>query len=458
MGERDTGLCSEVFAIPVGEEYLLYAPLNGLAMVCNHAMVDLVQKASAGARADADGALAQLRGILAESGVSLAASPLEVRASGRGPIEPAEFSPTRVTLLVTTNCNLRCVYCYASAGDAESRTIPFGICQAAIDLIVGNAARLGVPDIHVAFHGGGEPTTAFGLIQQCSDYGRAAAAAHGLQASFSLVTNGVLTDAQVDWLADNMYGISISLDGPADVQDLQRPMRSGRGSCEHVLRTIERFEARGIDPFLRATITNHTADRMGEISRFFCEHFATTQFQLEPVSGCGRCGETGVCEPSIEQFLAGAEEAAAEAARFGKKAVCSVALEAFPDVIESYCGVAAPNFVVTPEGEVTACYEVGAADDPRSAFFFYGRYDRSVDRFIFNEETIRRLRGHVVQSFERCADCFARWQCAGDCPVRSSLRYPAPENDTADFRCEVTRGLLLQRLLDVVAATPCSDV
>jgi len=186
---------------------------------------------------------------------------------------------------------------------------------------------------------------------------------------------------------------------------------------------------------------------MREISRFFSENFETPEFQLEPVAVCGRCVTTGYREPTVEEFVSGAEEAMEEAAKFGKRAVCSAALEIFPNLMEAYCGVAAPNFAITPEGIVTACYEVSLPSDPRREFFYFGRYNYTEGRFIFDDSTIQRLQSHVIQNIQRCRDCFCRWQCAGDCPVRSVWRFPeSANNDNVDFRCQVTRELVKRRL------------
>jgi len=445
-------LSREIFAIPYGENFIVYAPLRGVVALCNAAMVDFLHRLqSSDNLVLEEPEYVEVLNALFQAGLVSESTDLEqelvlLTAEPADPI----FTPTRATFLVTTNCNLRCVYCYASAGERQV-TIPFETCKAAIDLIVKNAASLNATDCHVAFHGGGEPTIAFSLIRQCVQYAKEQAKRHGVQSSFSIVTNGILSSKQIDWLAANMNSISISLDGPPDIQNRQRPLRNGQGSFDLVFRAIKMFEQLGIRPFIRATITNESVSRMREISRFFCENFETSEFQLEPVAVCGRCATTGYREPTVEEFVTGVEEAMDEAAKFGKKAVCSAAVEAFPNLIEAYCGVAAPNFAITPEGIVTACYEVSMPSDPRGEFFYYGRYKETERHFVFDNAVIQRLRSHVIQNIQRCRDCFCRWQCAGDCPVRSVWRFPVFESDkNADFRCQVTRELVKQRLVHAI--------
>ncbi len=435
-------LSQEVFYIPYGDCYIVYAPLRGVAILCNAAMVDFLSLLYAGDKSLLDNpAYAEIAASLGSTGLleeQAEETLLKYESSDSG------FCPTRVTFLVTTECNLRCVYCYASAGE-QKVTIPFEICKAAIDLIVDNAVSLNTTDCHVAFHGGGEPTTAFPLIRQCVGYAREQAERHGIQSSFSIVTNGILNRSQIEWLAANMNSISVSFDGPRDIQNRQRPLQNGKGSFDRVFRTIKLLEQLGSYPFVRATVTNESAKQMREIARFFAESFESPEFQLEPVAVCGRCGVSGYQEPTVDEFVRGAEEAIEEAEKFGKRVVCSAALETFPNLAEAYCGVAAPNFAITPEGIVTACYEVSAPSDPRGSFFFFGRYCPSEKRFVFDERVIRELRSHVIQNIDRCKDCFCRWQCAGDCPVRSVWRYPR-DGEESDFRCQITREFVKRRL------------
>ena len=444
-----TKLGQEIFAIPHGKNFIVYAPLQGEVVLCNAATVNLLQRLQNGDLSVlSDHSYTEVISLLRKA--SLLVNDEEPARNKTKLMEKPEtigFSPTRVTFLVTTDCNLRCVYCYASAGD-QHITIPIEVCKAAIDLVIRNAASLNVTDTHIAFHGGGEPTTAFSLIRQCVEYAQKQAGQFGIKSTFSIVTNGILNGSQIKWLATNMNGISISLDGPEDIQNIQRPLRNGRGSFDKVISSIKIFEKLGVLPFIRATITNVNVGRMREISQFFSENFKTPEFQLEPVSSCGRCAISGYREPVVEDFVRGVEEAIEEASKHRKKAVCSAALETFPNLIEAYCGVAAPNFAITPQGIVTACYEVSLSSDPRGKFFYYGHYNQTKGDFEFDNAAIERLQGHIVQNIQRCINCFCRWQCAGDCPVRSEWQFSAPTNDSgADFRCRVTRELVKRRLV-----------
>ena len=56
----------------------------------------------------------------------------------------AALRPTAVTLFLTSACNLRCVYCYASGGE-QPRYLDEQVALDAIDFVVDNAVADGRP-------------------------------------------------------------------------------------------------------------------------------------------------------------------------------------------------------------------------------------------------------------------------------------------------------------------------
>ena len=87
-------------------------------------------------------------------------------------------------------------------------------------------------------------------------------------------------------------------------------------------------------------------------------------------------------------------------------------------VCDSFCKVGSGGFTVTPAGDVTACYEVSYASDPRSKRFFYGRFDCEAGDFVFDEGQARRAFAPERAQLPVLRDCFCRWHCAGDCAAK----------------------------------------
>lgn len=445
---------SELFILANEGKYVIYAPLRGVVLYANgrlaSALTNLKTKGTSRCSLDED-----LIGQLYGWGIlELKKSPLEAPE----PVLEEGFAPCGLIILATSMCNFRCRYCYASAGTRD-KEFDKEVARAAIRLVIDNALSKGLEECNIAFHGGGEPAMAFAFIVDCVEYARCLAEDR-IRILPSMATNGYMSEEQTDWFASNMYSIQVSMDGPATIQDDQRPLASGASSFEGVVRTVKRFEEAGVPHMIiKSTISSKYVSRMGEVARFLCESFGLDRYHLGPVMDAGRSLETGYCEPTSSEFLSGYNDACEVAQEYGKRMVCSLALETFPNIRHHYCGVSDPNFSITVEGKVTSCLEVIYADDPRSKAFHYGEYVPRDDSFRFDFEKIQELRNLHVTNLEGCKDCFARWHCAGDCQARLHDPITGESHcNMPDFRCEVNRDLLKTKLISTLKNSPDGPV
>lgn len=231
-------LSAEVFSIPLEEgKYIVYAPARRSAFIANAQVVHFLSQLEQGrydAAADPDGALADLLRALQV----LDAGP-ESHPSAACHGDPR---PVSVTLFLTTACNLRCTYCYASAGNAAPKYMSLETARRGIDFVAANAAQRRSPYFEVGYHGGGEPTVHWPVLTASFDYAREKAAAQQLELRSSVASNGVLSDPQIDWIVAHLDGVSLSCDGLPAVHDECRPTASGSGSSARVIHTLRRFD------------------------------------------------------------------------------------------------------------------------------------------------------------------------------------------------------------------------
>jgi uncharacterized protein len=434
----------ELFVVPGSKHpFYLYAPLRRVVVAMNQAAIDSVSRFLKGGPAALRPEDAGVIDRLESTGMfSTPAPPL--------PITPSDyvFRPHEVTLFPTTRCNLRCIYCYADAGTRHV-DMPWEIAQAAIDQVVANALAVRRDDFIVGFHGGGEPTVNWPLVVQATLYAKKLAQDAGLTVKIHCASNGVLTPAQRDFIVGNFTGMNISLDGPATIQNRQRPLPNGSGSFDRVMETIHCFQEQGFPFGIRVTVTAHAGPHLKDIVRFLHATCPTLdQVHVEPVWQCGRCKTTGERPPATEQFIGYFAEAYALARQLGFSLFYSGARL---DVLtNAFCAASGDGFSVTPEGVVSSCFEVTDPSDSRAELFHYGRYDTGTKKFVFNEDRIRRLRRLKVENILHCRDCFCKWHCAGDC-LAKSLPGLHPEDHAGSPRCDLNREisrLELEHLVD----------
>lgn len=439
----------ELFAIPRGHDrYYLYAPLRRFLAVVNGGTVAAVSKYMRGGLPVLDPAQSAVISQLQENGV------LDGRVP-EPPVFPQDcvFRPHEVTLFLTSRCNLRCRYCYADAGH-KAIDMPWQIARAAIDLVASNAGLLGSSKFAVGFHGGGEPTVAWDQMMRCVRYARRKADRMGLDVELFAATNGLLSQSQRRYIARHFASVNVSLDGPRDIQDHNRPTVDGHGSFDAVRRTLHDFEKAGLHYGIRSTITADTAGRMTEIVEGLRSEFDFAYLHLEPVWQCGRCVTTGERSPKDRDFIANFTRAAARGRELGVAVTYSGARLGV--LTSKFCAAPGDGFSVLPEGTVTSCFEITDTADPRADVFHYGGYDPASRTFKFDDERIAALRQLSVEHIPYCRDCFCKWHCAGDCLAKVFQKSGSTTHNGSQ-RCGLNRALTLAHLDELVAAEQVSD-
>lgn len=136
----------------------------------------------------------------------------------------------RVMLIITNVCNLQCEYCFEH--EKNAKVMSFETAKAAIDESFTDIADYagGIVEFF-----GGEPFMNFTLIKQIYDYVKKAYCNYKI--IFETTTNGTLVHGEIqDWLYERReeFDIALSLDGPEEIHNMIRPMRSGEGSFSHI--------------------------------------------------------------------------------------------------------------------------------------------------------------------------------------------------------------------------------
>ena len=160
---------------------------------------------------------------------------------------------TSLTLFLTQQCNLSCSYCYAQTDTLPHHKMNWSLAKQAVDFF---SEQYQGQRFKIGFHGGGEQTLEIKLIKQIVAY------CHTLgypTYSFALTTNGVMNPSVLEYLIENQFALTISIDGPPILQDVQRPFKQGKSSSFYVEATIQRLVERGIQPFISITVSGRNA-------------------------------------------------------------------------------------------------------------------------------------------------------------------------------------------------------
>jgi len=423
----------EFYTIPVHKpdgagKLIMYRPLARLAFVGNKAMADLTRRLIASGAEDVESS--EPLKFLLDIGFLEPDNPPPALAGG-------DFFPTTAVLLLTNQCQLRCTYCYASAGEYKFTELTPELGKAAILHVYENAKRLGRARFDVNFHGGGEPTLAWKTLQECVTYARQM----DIPAHISLTTNGIWSRKKTEWLTRSMDDISLSFDGSPQTQDHNRPTINGRGSSNILMQTIKELDRQNFKYGIRMTATAPWSDFPKDV-RFICEETKCPSMQVEPAFNTQR-GEH--FQPDVNEALAFGEaymEAFDYASRAGRQLSYSGARVG--KVTSTFCTAPYQALVINGHGELVSCYEITGDNHPLSKLSTIGKIVNG--KVEVNQKARNDLHQKMDQRREACRECACYWSCAGDCYTRS---FQPGENGHLQFgaRCELNRYLLGELLL-----------
>lgn len=418
------------------DKFVIFRPLLGLAFVGNEALVNLAINVGKQMEADIepDGPT-EIIAFLRRVGFLQPDPPSPLPT-------PATFWPTMAVLLMTNQCQLRCTYCYAAAGERPAEALSVEQGKTAIDTVCANAEALSRPSFEVSFHGGGEPTFAWQTLQTCTAYARQ----KSLTAKISLTSNGVWSTRQREWIVNNIDSVTISLDGDPETQNRQRPFASGTGSAAIVMETVAALDQHRIPYGIRMTATPPWEPFVDGV-RYICTETGCRSIQVEPTFNTQRGGHGA---PQDTEHLAFAEAfitAATIANEAGRQLVYSGAR--LGTIITSFCTAPYNALIVSPGGTLVSCYEVTDATHPLAPISTIGHL--AAETFRVDETARARLHTLIAERRAACRDCFCYWSCAGDCYTRTF----GPEvngHQKRGVRCVMNKTITRKLLLGGISA------
>jgi len=318
-----------------------------------------------------------------------------------------------ISLAITDNCNLRCLYCHASAGEPHKlQTMSYKMIDAILNKyfeFISDTANL-----RVSFNGGGEPTYDFNKLVYAVNKVKELASKRNIKCKLSMATNGVYGNKVRQFIVKEFSDISLSFDGPAHIQNLHRPMANGKGSFSKVFETAKYFHDSKLNFAFRATVSEYSMNYLEEMIDFFAENFPYKSIGLENLNPFGRgknCSE--INPPDKIKF----SERIVDLLKYTSDKPIKIINSATTDydlIRPVFCtNVGIPSWTVDVNGVIYACHRDDAPDE-----FIFGKYDINTNSLQLDTTKIENIRKMVVLNYEECKDCFCKYHCAGDCPDR----------------------------------------
>lgn len=339
-------------------------------------------------------------------------------------------------LHIAHDCNLACRYCFAEEGEYHGRRalMSVDVGKKALDFLIANSGKR--RNLEVDFFGG-EPLMNWKVVKEIVAYGRELEKHHDKKFRFTLTTNGVLLNDEVqEFVNKEMDNVVLSLDGRKEVNDKMRPFRGGQGSYDLIVPKYQKLaESRGQQKYyVRGTFTRDNLDFSKDV-----EHFADLGFKqlsIEPVVG-EDTDAYALREEDLPKIFEEYDKLAKliiEREKEGKGFNFfhfMLDLEGGPCVAKrlSGCGSGTEYLAVTPWGDFYPCHQFVGQEE-----FLMGNVDEGLTRADIADE----FRSCSVYTKDKCRSCFARFYCSGGCMANSN-KFKGNIHDTYDLSCEMER-------------------
>lgn len=356
-------------------------------------------------------------------------------------------------VVLTPQCNLRCIYCQAALNQSSKGSMTVEVAQKVLRHIICSSG-----DSYTLEMQGGEPALNFDVIKYLVLENKRLAKLNNKRCSMAIVTNftDVLTEEKLRFLIENDVEISTSLDGPRAVHEdnRNRNLPGGFDIFASKVKLYNRLfeEIKGTQPKLGAMVTATKAvlDKPRETIDTYISLGIYSMF-IRPVNPIGRGGVSRhELDYEIEDFLAYWEGIVAYIIELWDSGI---------QVDEGYLTLLLRKVFYRDNNYMDLRSPCGAAFGQRT-YNYDGRIytcdeGRMVEEQIFNigtvGDSIRKINAsqNGIKTFEAslselsyCEFCAYKPFC-GTCPL---LNWKATGNTTTSIwnsrRCKLLRGML----------------
>lgn len=171
---------------------------------------------------------------------------------------------------VSSNCNLRCNYCFYHAIAENRSTENYGMMDIdLLEIMVKKALEYADYACTFAFQGGEPTLIGLDFYRKLVEFEKKYNVKK-VQINNVLQTNGLIIDKNwAKFLVENKFLVGISLDGPKDIHDANRIDAKNDGSFNKVIDTITLFNKHKVEYNILFVVNSYVARHANKIYNFY---------------------------------------------------------------------------------------------------------------------------------------------------------------------------------------------
>lgn len=359
------------------------------------------------------------------------------------------FSGTGLHIFVlTTKCNLSCIYCQASTNQKVCMMTK-EVAEKCVDL------ALESPSKYLSFEfQGGEPLENEETLRHIVLYTKEKNTNHTIE--FNLVSNLIgLSEDMMAFVLEHGIKVSTSLDGHSDLQNLNRPYGARNSYAEWKSSYDKLVDFIGLNIGAIQTTTKTSLKLYQEIVDEYIANGLNRIF-LRPLTPLGyaklRWNEIGYSAEEFLDFYRNALEYVLQKEREGISISEGHAVIFLDKILNhragnytelrSPCGAGLGQLAYNHDGKIYTCDEGRMLAEMGDESFLLGTIDTPYKELLNCKVCKSVATASLLESLPQCSDCVYSPFC-GTCPVlnyaeSNSIFNSQPNN----FKCKIYKGIL----------------
>ena len=352
--------------------------------------------------------------------------------------------------VVTTACNMNCVYCQANSGRNSTKLyMNKATAEKAVDIALKSTAKF----LEFEFQGG-EPLLNFEIIKHIVEYTEKHKEQHKVH--YNIVSNlTLLTDEIINFLQIYNFGISTSLDGSKEIHDNNRVFINGKGTYDIVTEKLDVLRQKKLHVGAIETTTKYALSKPIDL----VNEYSTLGFEgifIRPLTPLGKAdnnwNKIGYDADEFINFYRTALEEIIEINKSGvffREEHATIFLRKlfgqFVNYMElrSPCGAAIGQLAYYCDGNIFTCdegrmlYEMGI-----DSFKLGNVYENTYEDLIKSKVCKTVCSASILETIPSCTDCVYQPYC-GVCPVVNyAMNNDLLEKQPREYRCKIYSGIL----------------
>ena len=352
--------------------------------------------------------------------------------------------------VVTTACNMNCVYCQANNGtNVPNAYMTKEIAKAAVNIALESPERY----LNFEFQGG-EPLVNFDIVKYIVEYAEINKGEHEI--AYNIVSNLTLLNRDIlEFFAKYNFNISTSLDGIKEVQNKNRPLKDGSGTFDILKEKIKLVRSYGLNIAAIETTTRYGLAYGKELVDIYSELGFNSIF-VRHLTQLGKASKSWKkIGYTVDEFMSFYKDVLNEIVALSKLGInieeqhASIFLKRINSQAMNYmelrspCGGGIGQLAYFSDGRIFTCDEGRMLAEMGNDAFQLGHVLYSHYEDLIKHNSCKTVcMASSLETIPSCCDCVYQPYC-GTCPV---INYANSEDvlekQPRNFRCQIYSKIL----------------